>query len=201
MSFSSFPEQTAHSRRYLFRITIDADIVTGTNQGFVNHLNQKWYGANGGHSSTANNVIALERSNIRYEQLLICLSENITPVDILNIDNGSATANAIGTEFSFTVAYDRLDYLYTRNELFGSTHASAALEILTDPEEAIARQVCRAFVYDKVSQRELYDPDSGLDIWTSVTADMFATDSDDLETRIETVEPYISVTTLTTANP
>lgn len=201
MSFNVFPEQSAHQRRYNYRVAIATSIITGSNQGFVDHLSQRYYGANGGHSSTQNNVLAKERSNMRWENIIIRISENATPVDIVNISNGSATADAVGSGFAFTISYDRPDYLYTYNELFGTGHSTTALQVLTDPLVAIKRQVARTFVWDISGQREVYNVTTKLDDWTNVTAAQFSTSSDPIRTRIEAIEPGITVTAVTTANP
>lgn len=202
MSFNVFPEQTAHSQRTHYRVVIDDGIVTnGGTQGFVDHLTQRYYGTETAHSSTNDLVLAKERSNMRWERIVQLLSVNATPVDIVDIDNGSATEDTFGATFSFTVVYDRPDYIYTHNDLFGTGHSSAALQVITDPEDAIQRQVSRAFVFDVSGQREVYDVDTGLENIVNVTASQYTTPSDDLETRIEAVESGITVTAITTANP
>ncbi len=201
MSFNVYPEQTAHLQRVHYRIEIDPAIGATAAEGFIDHLTQRYYGIETAHSSTNQFSLAKERSNMRFERILVNLSENITPVDQVNIDNGGADEDSYGTTFAFTVAYDRPDYIYTHNELFGTTHASAALPILTDPEDAILRQVARTFVYDIIGQREVYNVTTGLEDLTLVTAGQYSTSSDDLETRIEAVEGSITVTAVTTANP
>lgn len=202
MSFNVFPEQTSHSQRYHYRVEIADSIVTnGATEGFVDHLTQRYYGIETAHSSTDAFALAKERSNMRWERIVQLISANATPVDIVDISNGGATEDSYGSTFAFTIVYDRPDYIYTHNDLFGTTHTSAALQVITDPEDAIVRQVARAFVYDISGQRELYDVDTGLENIVNVTAGQYTTPSDDLETRIEAVEGGITVTAITTANP
>ncbi len=140
-----------------YRITVLASGLTGSSAdaGFIDHvyLHEYYYQNNfPANVTTARNKA---RANARYEFLLTELSENQVISLILSENNGGATVDSPGSAFSFTIVYDRTDYVYTKNELFGvSGHPTEFSEYLHD-EDAIRRQCARLWVWDRSTQRRM----------------------------------------------
>lgn len=188
MSFTAYPEQTAHVVNHYFRVEIDASLSPSTAEGFIDHLSPKWYGENGGFPTTNEAALAKERSNMRFDRMIETMSENISPVQITAITS-DATKDSIGTSFAFTVAFDRVEYLTTIDE----TNNNSAI---TDHASALKRMIARAFVFDFTKNREevYYPPAEGEDFGYNfrsedITAGKFSS-------SLSTIEAAIVVTAM-----
>jgi hypothetical protein len=163
---------------------------TAPKNGFIDNTTVEKYRASAEPASLTTSL-AKERGNIRYTKMLENISENSTPVDILNIVATGADVNTEATTFAFTVVYDRVNSVYTRNEL--SSNA-----IITGIA-ALKRQVARTFAQSIVKNTVVYDPtlvyppDGGVAFGQSVkivTAEAPLTD-------LTTIEGNITVSQIT----
>lgn len=130
-----------------FRVTIVPGGLTGgaPADGFIdNTLIEEW-GRLGSYPSTLILAKAKARANSRFKRMIELLSENQSINHILEVDNAGASADAPPTSFSFTIVYDREEYVYTHNELVDEIgHATEGVKIL-EGADAIKRQVARVF--------------------------------------------------------
>lgn len=116
-------------------------------EGFIDHVLVQNYETP---PSTFALSLSKERANMRYEAMLREVSENISPLFVLDQDNGGATVSAPGTAFSCTLAYDRPEYLYTDDETDPGTTLTGT--------DALTRQIARCLIRDIVQTRQVYDP-------------------------------------------
>lgn len=183
-----------------WRVTMDAAGLTGPapDDGFVDHVEIEEYGRTSGYPTTEDSSYAKARANYRYFMLLQNLSENQVISLVLDIDNGGATADAPGSEISFTLVYDREEYVYTHNELVNETgHPTEGIEIL-EASAAVTRQAARVWLYNFETQRKMPripvsgDP-TGYE-WVDAAVVVGTPLSGDTATKIDTAESNISVT-------
>lgn len=140
-----------------YRIVIEASGLVGTSAdgGFIDHVYLHEYYYQNNFPANFDEAKQKVRANIRYDFLIQELSENQTISLILDKNNGGATINSPGSAFSFTLVYDRGDYVYTRNELYGvSGHPTQFQEFLYG-EDALKRQCARIWTYSIVTQKRM----------------------------------------------
>ena len=90
--------------------------------------------------------LAKTRAYLRWQTIIQNLSTNISPVELLLLHNTGADENTPPTVLTFSVAYDRPEYLYTADELQSGTTLTGAA--------ALQRFIARALttnIYRKVS--------------------------------------------------
>lgn len=140
-----------------YRITILATGLTGSSAdaGFIDDVYLHEYYYLSSFPTNVTNARNKARANARYEFLLTELSENQVISLTLSKDNGGATVNTPGSAFSFTVVYDREDYVYTKNELFGVSGHPTEFDEYLYGEDALRRQCARLWVYDRSTQRRM----------------------------------------------
>lgn len=180
-----------------YRVTINQMTGAAEKAGFIDHRTLEEYINNGNGTFPASLASAENkaRGNLRYLRLINLLEENATPSLITEINNGGATVDTEGTSFEFTIVYERPDYIYTYNELFGTGHSSGNIKILTN-EDAIRRIVARVFVEDFISNwRYPYDPStSNLGYhWIDKSVKAESPLSGTLEARITAAEANVTV--------
>lgn len=178
-----------------YRITVEASGLVGISAdgGFIDHVYLHEYYYQNNFPTDFNKAKEKVRANIRYDFLIQELSENQNISLILDRNNGGATVNSPGSAFSFTVVYDRDEYVYTRNEFFGvSGHPTQFQEFLYG-EDAIRRQCARIWTYSIVTQKRMplrlsaYGwVDEEIEVKTPLTGDLL--------NKINTAESKINVT-------
>lgn len=183
-----------------WRVTITAAGLTGTApaDGFIDYKEIEEYGRDTAYPSSNDLSYAKARANYRYFILLQNLAENQSITHVLNVDNGGATADAPGSEISFTLVYDREEYVYTYNELVDETgHPTEGVSVLQGAD-ALKRQAARVWVSNYKSAMKmpkLYVPVSAptgyewVDEQISVETPLSGT----LASKIDTAEANISV--------
>jgi hypothetical protein len=137
-----------------YTITIGA-LIGGTelSDGHVDNTTPEAYGALGTFPSTDALSLQKTRANLRYNEIISRLGENIQPLQISNIIATGASADTPATSFEFTVAYDRIEYLRTEDELNPG--------IFLEGAAAVDRWVERALTTDILpSVRQVYLPDN-----------------------------------------
>ncbi|MCS7317276.1 MAG: hypothetical protein NZZ41_02990 [Candidatus Dojkabacteria bacterium] len=140
-----------------YKITINSAGLIGTSadSGFIDHvyLHQYYYLS----SFPTNLDLAREkvRANLRYDFLLEELSENQVITLVLNQNNGNATVNSPGSAFSMTIVYDREDYVYTKNELYGVSGHPTEFDEYLYGVDAIKRQCARLWVNERKTQKRM----------------------------------------------
>ena len=135
-----------------YTVTIGA--LTGgaaPNDGHVDNTTPEQYGASSAYPSTNDLSLAKERANMRYEAILRQVSENIQPLQVSGVVATGATEDTPATSFVFTLAYDKVEYLRTEDELNPNTYLEGA--------DAVKRWVERALTTDVTMNRFIYKPD------------------------------------------
>lgn len=141
---------------HYYRVTIVPGSMIGPApaDGFIDNTLISEYGALGAYPSTLVLSRAKARANYRFKRLIELLSETQVISHVLDIVATGATADAPATSFSFTLVYDREEYVYTHNELFGfAGHATENDKLLQDVD-AIKRQIARAFIEEYQTNME-----------------------------------------------
>lgn len=128
--------------------------------GHVDHKTPEQYGADDVNVPLAASTtfpsdndlsLAKERANMRYEAIIRQVSENIQPLQISGVVATAADQDTPATSFVFTLAYDRVEYLRTEDEL------NPGVFLLEG--DAIKRWVERALTTDATENRFIYKPD------------------------------------------
>lgn len=102
--------------------------------------------------STNDLSLTKERANMRYEAIIRQISENIQPLQISGVVAAAADQDTPATSFVFTLAYDRVEYLRTEDELNAGVFLEGA--------DALKRWVERALINDITENRFIYKPDN-----------------------------------------
>lgn len=181
-----------------YRVSINN--MTGPNEqaGFIDHVTVQEYIDNGNGTFPASLASSENkaRGNLRYIRMVNILEEVAIPLLLTQFNNAGATIDNEPTLFEFTIAYERPDYIFTYNELFGTAHPSGTIKILKN-ENAIKRMVARTFIDDFTSNIIYpYDPSStnlGYQ-WIDKEVTAAAPVTGTLEVRITTAESNITVT-------
>lgn len=169
--------------------------------GFIDDLNAEGYAvdpvdptanprATGAFPTDKDAALAKERANMRWEQVLIKLSEFIQPTIQYNVDASGADQDTEASTVEFVLTYDRPEYLQTEDEdnpgtiLFG--------------EDAVKRFIARALIVDLKRNRDLYNPDnapnkSGPQVQGPIIEEV---EADKLFADIATAEGSVTVTFL-----
>ena len=106
----------------------------------------------GGLPVTKAQSLIIERTNMRYEAVIRGVSEDIQPLQTSAIAVTGRTATAPATAIQFTLAYDRPEFLSTEDEDNLGTFLTDAV--------AVARYVARGLIFDKVQNRQIFDPET-----------------------------------------
>jgi len=119
--------------------------------GHVDCTTPEEYGATTGLPTT--NILSLskERANMRFEAIIRQISEEIQPLQTSGVIATGADADTPASAFTFTVSYDRFEYLRTEDELNLGVYLTGA--------DAIKRWVERALTTTSTANRFVYNPD------------------------------------------
>ena len=132
-----------------YRVSIASMTDTAPKNGFIDNTTVEKYRASAEPSSLTTSL-AKERGNMRYLKMLENISENATPVEVFNIVATGADVDTEATTFAFTVVFDRVNAVYTRNE-------SSNNAIITGIP-ALKRQIARTFAQNITKNTIVYDP-------------------------------------------
>ncbi|MFA5489195.1 MAG: hypothetical protein WC284_08250 [Candidimonas sp.] len=143
-----------------YRVEIDLSGYTGLtspNDGTIDNTKPELYAADGGtYPSTKNNSLAKERANIRWQEILRRVSENISPISVTQIVKGGSPDNDTPpTSIDFTLGYDREEYIFTVNE-----EGIPSSDDMLYGEEALIRQIARALTTSRNDNRDIYNPEA-----------------------------------------
>lgn len=119
--------------------------------GHIDHTTPEQYGAAGAFPSTNALSLVKERANMRWEEIIRQVSETIQPLQISGVVATDAEEDVEATAFGFTLAYDRVEYLRTEDELNPGVYLTG--------NAAIKRWIERALTTDITSNRFIYKPD------------------------------------------
>lgn len=119
--------------------------------GHVDHTTPEQYAVTSAFPSTKVLSLVKERANMRWEEIIRQISETIQPLQISGVVATGADENTEATAFDFTVAYDRVEYLRTEDELNPG--------IFLEGADAIKRWVERALTVEIESNRFIHNPD------------------------------------------
>jgi hypothetical protein len=133
-----------------FRVTITAAGLGGAApaDGFIDNETPREYSKTVGFPSTESGSLAKTRANIRWKEIIQRLSLQITP-QIMEITKIGAGPDTAPTQISFTLVYDREDFLYTTDEV---THTALI------GENAIRRDIARALTNNVSHNIQVYVP-------------------------------------------
>ena len=100
-----------------YRVVIDGtsyDANSAPNDGFIDNTSAIYYDPR---PTTLVTALAKKRANMRYRELVQKLSEEVNPLYIIDIVATDADGDDPATSFEFTVAYQDVESLSTRDEL------------------------------------------------------------------------------------
>lgn len=146
MSFNKYPTQITEYTPVGYSIEI-AGGTTGT-QGFIDHRSPFWFIENGDTYTSKAQTLAKTKGNLRYDQLMINLSENMTILRVVDYET-NAVYNTNGTTFSFNVWFERESSIYTYAENG---------DLITDPVDALELIVEKTLASEYPRSTIIYDP-------------------------------------------
>jgi len=119
--------------------------------GYVDHITPEQYGVTSALPST--NVLSYQKEaeNMRWEEIIRQVSDNIQPLRTTGVLVTGADEDTPGTAMTFTLSYDRVEYLRTEDEENLGTYLTGA--------DAIKRWVERALIVERTENRFVYKPD------------------------------------------
>lgn len=128
------------TRPKYYSVTINNITGPAPFDGFIDNLTIEMYGRNGLYPSTLELARAKARANYRFRRMAEDLSvmQSVTNLFVFGND---ATNDSEPSQLSFTVVFDRPEYIFTYNEEYPATSST---EILLG-EDAIKRVVARVF--------------------------------------------------------
>jgi hypothetical protein len=139
-----------------FNVSITQISGTAPSDGFVDYKSPRDYLVNNGSDletgwpTNLTSSLAKTRAYLRWLTIIQQLETNISPVEVISLTNTGADQNTPPTILTFSVAYDRPDYLYTADELnLGATLTGAA---------AIKRFIARALTSSIYRNMLVLDP-------------------------------------------
>lgn len=125
-------------------------LAAGTTVGTLGALGLT-AGNQGGSPSTLAQSLNKERATMRWDNVVIELGQLISPVFLGEIvKTGNYDGTAAVTTLTFTVGYDRANYLVTENELSAGNYLYGA--------DCVKRLIARALVQTTVGNQEIFDP-------------------------------------------
>jgi len=153
--------------------------------GAVDNLSPEFFAAENSDTfpSTLAFSLGIERTNMRYEEVIRAVSENIQPLFTAAIATTGRTEDVPATAIQFTLPYDRPEYLSTEDEDNPGTTLTGV--------DALTRYVARGLVDDVVNNRQIYDPETTDD---SNTAQILEVTATKLYADVSTAEGNITVT-------
>jgi hypothetical protein len=154
-------EDTFHPTYFYVEIT-NPGSLSAPNNGFIDNLNVEEYArdpmdpvadprATGNYPATKLLSEAKERSNMRWQNILVQCSLAITPDQQLHIEAVGATESTEASIMQFVLRYDRPEYVATNDELNSNTVLYGV--------NAVKRWVARAISVDIFSNVLLYNPE------------------------------------------
>lgn len=135
-----------------YNISISSIAGDAPSDGFVDNTTVQEYIQQGDTNlpTSVDLSLAKTRANYRWQFILQQCSLLLNPLYTLDITATGATVNAPATSFSFTIAYDRPDYLNTEDELNPGTYLTNA--------DAIKRFVARALCEQRTTNALTFNP-------------------------------------------
>ena len=118
--------------------------------GFIDSMDPRAYSATVGYPTTTIGSLAKTRAFLRYKEILQEIGLMIEPQYTLDIVATGATPDIAATSISFTVVFDRVDYLSTSDELNPG--------IILMGVAAIKRAVARALCATTIHRTTIFDP-------------------------------------------
>lgn len=133
-----------------YHVTIDLAGLGGAApaDGFIDNLSPSEYS---GFPTTTALSEAKERANIRWEEIIRQTSRDISPIRVLDTIATGADQDTEASEMSFTLVYDRPEYVRTEDELNPGTYLTGI--------DAVKRWVARALIVDISGNRDFYSPE------------------------------------------
>lgn len=133
-----------------FRVSINAAGLGGSDpaDGFVDNKTPRDWSKTVGFPTTDAAANAKTRANLRWKEIMQRVSTQISP-QIIDVDAPGATPDTPASSISFTLIYDREEFIFTDDEINGGTLTL---------EAAIKREVARALVTDLVRHTQVYNP-------------------------------------------
>ena len=119
--------------------------------GHVDHTTPEQYGALSDFPTTKILSLVKERANMRWEEIIRQVSVTIQPLQISGVVATGADEDTEATAFDFTLAYDRVEYVRTEDELNPG--------VFLEGVDAVKRWVERALTIEITSNRFIYNPD------------------------------------------
>lgn len=119
--------------------------------GHVDHTTPEQYGALSDFPTTKILSLEKESANMRWEEIIRQVSATIQPLQISGVVATGADEDTEATAFDFTLAYDRVEYVRTEDELNLGTFLEGV--------DAVKRWVERALTIEISSNRFIYNPD------------------------------------------
>jgi len=143
-----------------YKVKIDAVIsgssligITSGKTGFIDNITAEEWKKISNPPSNLGLSREKARANLRFEEIVNNLNEIHSLTELSNISNGGASEDTPGSAFSFSIIYDRGEYVFVENEFYGvSSHPTYAQKFLYN-EDAIKRNCAKAIARDFNSKK------------------------------------------------
>lgn len=167
-----------------YKVVIEKIEGSAPFDGFIDNKRIVSYrdGMGGGEPTDIGKSLAKTRANSRYEQLNLDLSKN-TNFKILEINRPDADANTPPTTFEMTLQYDRLDYLYQKDNLGNDLNHS----------ESIQWWIAESLIHDIKITAVVWNPELN-DLNLPIGETVMEVEVGKLGNSITELLPYITVT-------
>jgi hypothetical protein len=139
-----------------YNVSISQTLAAAPSDGFLDFLRPQDYIVDSGPDletgwpTSLSNSLAKERAYLRWQTVIQQLETNVSPIAITATLAPSANVNTPPISFSFTIAYDRPDYLYAYDELNSNAIITGTL--------AVRRFVARALISTITRNVSILDP-------------------------------------------
>jgi len=134
-----------------FEVTIDATGLGGSApaDGFIDNLDPRGWSGVSSWPTTPTSALAKTRAWIRWRGMVQELSLMVNPVNFVAITKPGATQDNPATSLTFTVVYDKVDFLHTSDEINGGILSGV---------DCIKRLIARALIRNYHVRCSIYDP-------------------------------------------
>jgi len=140
-----------------FTVTITApSTLSAPQDGFIDPNPSSFYVVNNGTDletgwpTSLTTALAKNRANLRWLHVIQLLESTVNPLSVFNITTPGATYDNGPTSITFTVSYDRSDYLSTSDELNTGTTLYGS--------DAVSRYIARSLIDTIIRNVSVLDP-------------------------------------------
>lgn len=133
-----------------FRVTIANMTAAAPGDGFIDDILIEQYGRDGAYPTTLELARTKARGNFRFRRVCEELNVMQTVSHLFDFNRVGGDEDTEHTTFEFTVVYDRIEYVFTRDELYPEFTATEFLY----GSDAIKRAIARIFITNFITKAE-----------------------------------------------